>query len=273
MDCNSLKDHQRFKDKKELDLHVRSFLYKRKAYLSEGTLKVLTFIWRHAVKFPGVAFPKRATIVKGTGLSESTVIRALRCLVKEKLIEKVKTTKPNGRQGGNLLVFLPQLDLFLPSDDTPHDIHRDTPQETEIPQQDNPQPLKSTTETEKKQWKSSISKVVPFDATFLPSFIPVSFIETTQPFVGVEQVLPAWRTVQSACKQWKLNQPVEHYLDKINETFKQAVFAYKKGMVRTELLRYFYGGLMEVFKQVVRKEGFESRKGLVFYDWLEEMDS
>ncbi|MBX0356770.1 helix-turn-helix domain-containing protein [Halobacillus sp. Nhm2S1] len=273
MDWNSVKDHQRFKDKKELDLHVRSFLYKRKAALSEGTLKVLTFIWRHAVKFPGVAFPKRATIVKGTGLSESTVVRSLRCLVAEHLIEKVTTKKPNGRQGGNLLVFLPQPDLFLPSDDTPYDTLPATPQKTATPQQDNPQPPKSTPETKKKQWKSSISNVVPFDATFLPSFIPASFIETTLPFVGVEQVLPAWRTVQSAFKQWKLDQPLEHYLDKINETFKQAVFAYKKGMVRTELLRYFYGGLMEVFKQLVRKEGFESRKGLIFYDWLGEMDS
>ncbi|SDO04132.1 helix-turn-helix domain-containing protein [Halobacillus sp. SY10] len=273
MDWNNIKEHQRFKDKKELDLHVRSFLYKRKAALSEGTLKVLTFIWRHAVKFPGVAFPKRATITKGTGLSESTVVRALRSLVNEKLIEKVTTKKPNGRQGGNLLVFLPQPDLFLPSDDTPRDTLPDTPQKTSTPQQDNPQAAKSTPETEKKQGESSISKVVPFDVTFLPSFIPSSFIETSQPFVGVEQVLPAWRTVQSAFKQWKLQQPIEHYLDKINETFRQAVFAYKKGMVRTELLRYFYGGLMEVFKQVVRKEGFESGKGLIFYDWLEGMHS
>ncbi|RDY70592.1 helix-turn-helix domain-containing protein, partial [Halobacillus trueperi] len=198
MDWNNIKDHQRFKDKKELDLHVRSFLYKRKAALSEGTLKVLTFIWRHAVKFPGVAFPKRATITKGTGLSESTVVRALRSLVNEKLIEKVTTKKPNGRQGGNLLVFLPQPDLFLPSDDTPRDTLPDTPQKTSTPQQDNPQAAKSTPETEKKQGESSISKVVPFDVTFLPSFIPSSFIETSQPFVGVEQVLPAWRTVQSA---------------------------------------------------------------------------
>ncbi|MYL49788.1 hypothetical protein GLV98_09830 [Halobacillus litoralis] len=273
MDWNSLKEHQRFKDKTELDLHVRSFLYKRKAALSEGTLKVLKYIWRHAVKFPGVAFPKRATIVKGTGLSESTVVRALRCLVTEKLIEKVTTKKPNGRQGGNLIVFLPQPDLFLPTDDTPRDTLPDTPQKTETPQQDNPQAIKTTPETEKKQGKASISSVVPFDASFLPSFIPASFIETSLPFGGVEQVLPSWRTVQSAYKQWKLQQPIEHYIDKINETFKQAVFAYKKGMVRTELLRYFYGGLMEVFKLEVRKEGFESGDGLIFYDWLDEMHS
>lgn len=267
---NWIREQQRFKDKKELDYHVRSFLYKRKAALSEGTLRVLTFIWRHAVKFPGVAFPKRATIVEGTGLSESTVIRGLRCLVKEGLIMKVTTTKPNGRQGGNLLVFLPQTDLFLPSDDTPLDTLRDTPQKEENKRQDKPQRTNSTTETENKQGKSSFSKVVPFDASFLPSFIPPSFIETSQAFIGVDQVLPAWRTVQSAYRQWKLEGPIEDYLEVINQTLKRAVFAYKKGLVRTELLRYFYGGLMEVWKQIARKEGFASGKDLIFYNWLEE---
>lgn len=130
VDMSWIREQQRFKNKKELDLHVRSFLYKRKAALSEGTIGVLTFIWRHAVKYPGVAFPKRATIVQGTGLSESTVIRSLRCLVQEGLIMKVATKKPNGRQGGNLLVFLPQTDVFLPSDDTPPDTLRDTPEKT-----------------------------------------------------------------------------------------------------------------------------------------------
>jgi hypothetical protein len=266
---NWIREQQRFKDKKELDYHVRSFLYKRKAALSEGTFVVLTFIWRHAVKFPGVAFPKRATIVEGTGISESTVIRALRCLVKEGLIMKVNTKKPNGRQGGNLLVFLPQTDLFLPADDTPPDTLRDTPHDSENKRQDKPQESISTTETKNKQGISSFSKVVPFDSTFLPSFIPASFIETSQPYIGVEQVLPAWRTVESAYRQWKLEGPLEDYLEEIIQTFKRAVFAYKKGLVRTELLRYFYGGLMEVWKQIARKEGFASGKELVFYDWLD----
>ncbi|WP_226577853.1 helix-turn-helix domain-containing protein [Halobacillus litoralis] len=121
MNMDWIRKYQPFTSKKELDEHVRSFLYKRKAALSDGTLDVLRFIWRHAVKYPGVAFPKRATIVKGTMRSESTVVRALRCLVQEGLIEKIATKKPNGRQGGNLIIFLPQTDVFLPTDDTPRD--------------------------------------------------------------------------------------------------------------------------------------------------------
>ncbi|CDQ20104.1 Helix-turn-helix domain-containing protein [Halobacillus karajensis] len=269
MDMNGIREKQLFKDKKELDKHVRSFLYKRKAALSDGTLEVLTYIWRHAVKFPGVAFPKRGTIVKSTGLSESTIVRALRCLVNEGLIRKETTKKPNGRQGGNLLIFLPQKDLFLPSDDTPSDILPNIPQKLETPCEDKPHSLKSAAETKKKQGETSFSKVVPFDHSYLPSFIPSSFIETCQPFIAAEEVLPAWRTVQSAYKQWKMQSPVEDYIVEINKTFKQAVFAYKKGIIRTELLRYFYGGLMEVFKQIVRKEGFASGEGLIFYDWLQ----
>lgn len=270
MDMKWVREHQRFKNKSELDQHVRSFLYKRKMYLSSGTMDVLTFLWRHAVKYPGVAFPKRATVVKATGLSESTVVRSLRCLVKEGLVEKLTSKKPNGRQGVNLIVFLPQKDVFLPSEDTPRDTLPDTPQKSGNPHQDKPQPIISNEETENKQRKASISKSVPFDRTFLPSFIPSSFITTSQPFIGVDQILPAWRTVQSAYRQVKLDMPVEAYLNVVIETFKQAVFAYKNGMVRTDLLRYFYGGLMEKFKVVGRKERFESRESLLSYNWLED---
>ncbi|QAS51372.1 helix-turn-helix domain-containing protein [Halobacillus litoralis] len=268
MELVGIREKQRFATKTELDRHVRSFLFKRKAALSEGTLTVLRFIWRHAVKYPGVAFPRKQTIVGKTGLSESTVSRALRCLVKEGLIEKAVTTKPNGRQGANLLIFLPQADLFLPADDTPHDPLHDIPPKVQTPDEHKPQPIKSTPETENKQRKASFSKFVPLDHSFLPSFIPSEFIDTTKPFLEAEQVLAAWRTVESAYRQLKMNLPVIEYMTIIKETFKQTVFAYKNGLVRTELLRYFYGGMVEVFRQTSRREGFESRKSILAYDWL-----
>ncbi|MYL39130.1 helix-turn-helix transcriptional regulator [Halobacillus litoralis] len=113
MNWINIKEHQRFQTKQELDRHVRSYLYQRKPFLSEGTREVLRYVWRHAVKFPGVAFPKRSTIVSAVRCSESTVVRALRTLEKEGLIERVQTKKPNGRQGVNLIVFLPQPDVFF----------------------------------------------------------------------------------------------------------------------------------------------------------------
>ncbi|WP_052158787.1 helix-turn-helix domain-containing protein [Halobacillus sp. BBL2006] len=269
MNMKWIKSNQKFSHKAELDRHVRSFLYKRKAALSEGTLKVLKVIWRHAVKYPGVAFLKKQTLANKTDLSTRTVTRAVNKLVNEGLIEKVTTKKPNGRQGVNLIIFLPQADLFLPEDVTPHVTPDVTPQTSNKSSSDKLKPLKSTTETKKKQRKASFSNFDSIDHTFLPSFIPVSFIEVTKPFLNPGEVLNAWRTVESAYRQAALKWPVEDYLSVITETFKRSVFAYKSGMVRKELLAYYYGGLVQSFKEVVRKEVIEDRQTL-YYDWLNE---
>lgn len=273
MMMNWVRKHQTFQSKAELDKHVRSFLYRRKAALSEGTLEVLTFLWRHAVKFPGVAFPKRQTVVKSTGLSESTVVRALRRLVQEGLIEKVRTTKPNGRQGVNLIVFLPQDTGSLPVDDTPRDTLPDTPQKSEKPFQLCSEASFSQPETKEKQRKASLSKSVPHDASYLPSFIPNRFIQTTIPFLQTDKILDAWRTVENAYKQSDLMMPLEAYEDLYIQTFKQGVYAWKKGRIRTELLRYYYGGLVRTFEIQARKEAFQRQESLLYYDWLQVNES
>ncbi|QHT46240.1 helix-turn-helix domain-containing protein [Bacillus sp. SB49] len=273
MMMNWVRKHQTFQSKAELDKHVRSFLYRRKAALSEGTLEVLTFLWRHAVKFPGVAFPKRQTVVKSTGLSESTVVRALRRLVQEGLIEKVRTTKPNGRQGVNLIVFLPQDTGSLPVDDTPRDTLPDTPQKSEKPFQLCSEASFSQPETKEKQRKASLSKSVPLDASYLPSFIPNRFIQTTIPFLQTDKILDAWRTVENAYKQSDLMMPLEAYEDLYIQTFKQGVYAWKKGRIRTELLRYYYGGLVRTFEIQARKEAFQRQESLLYYDWLQVNES
>ncbi|WP_062513101.1 helix-turn-helix domain-containing protein [Halobacillus sp. KGW1] len=273
MMMNWVRKYQTFQSKAELDKHVRSFLYRRKAALSEGTLEVLTFLWRHAVKFPGVAFPKRQTVVKSTGLSESTVVRALRRLVQEGLIEKVRTTKPNGRQGVNLIVFLPQDTGSLPVDDTPRDTLPDTPQKSEKPFQLCSEASFSQPETKEKQRKASLSKSVPHDASYLPSFIPNRFIQTTIPFLQTDKILDAWRTVENAYKQSDLMMPLEAYEDLYIQTFKQGVYAWKKGRIRTELLRYYYGGLVRTFEIQARKEAFQRQESLLYYDWLQVNES
>ncbi|WJE17059.1 helix-turn-helix domain-containing protein [Halobacillus sp. ACCC02827] len=273
MMMNWVRKHQTFQSKAELDKHVRSFLYRRKAALSEGTLEVLTFLWRHAVKFPGVTFPKRQTVVKSTGLSESTVVRALRRLVQEGLIEKVRTTKPNGRQGVNLIVFLPQDTGSLPVDDTPPDTLPDTPQKSEKPFHLCSEASFTQPETKEKQRKASLSKSVPLDASYLPSFIPNRFIQTTIPFLQTDKILDAWRTVENAYKQSDLMMPLEAYEDLYIQTFKQGVYAWKKGRIRTELLRYYYGGLVRTFEIQARKEAFQRQESLLYYDWLQVNES
>jgi hypothetical protein len=43
-----IQSYQSFSTIAEMDQAVRGFLYKHKSSLSEGTMKVLKFIWRHS---------------------------------------------------------------------------------------------------------------------------------------------------------------------------------------------------------------------------------
>ncbi|MCP3026539.1 helix-turn-helix domain-containing protein [Halobacillus sp. A5] len=269
MEIEQIRSLQTFSSVKEMDEHVRSFLFKMKAALSEGTLKVLKFIWRHSVKYRGVSFAKIETIEKHTNISRRTVIRSINRLEKEKLLERVETTKANGKRGANILVILHQEDLFLPDDVTPAVTPHDTVAPSSKPSSEQPSKAENNSEAVNKQSESSSSKSVLLDYTYLPSFIPKPFVITTQPFLNPSEILTAWRTVESAYKQWNMRDPLEWYIEPVTEVFKQAVFAQKHGMIQTTFMGYYFGGLKNRFMQMVRRETLENPK-TIHYDWLNE---
>ena len=50
LNYETIKTYQSFTSIDELDQSVRGFLYKFKSSLSDGTVKVLHFIWKYSVK-------------------------------------------------------------------------------------------------------------------------------------------------------------------------------------------------------------------------------
>ena len=90
-----------------MDQAVRGFLYKYKSTLSDGTEKVLNFIWRYSVKFVWVSFAKYETIAEAVGVSRRTVIRAVKTLEDLGFLKKISTARMNGKQGVNLYVIQP----------------------------------------------------------------------------------------------------------------------------------------------------------------------
>ncbi|UOR12788.1 helix-turn-helix domain-containing protein [Halobacillus amylolyticus] len=267
MNIEAVRNLQSFPNTKELNLRVRGFLFHHKQELSEGTLAVLRYIWRHSVKYPGVSFAKLETIQKKTNKSRSTVIRAINCLVNKQLPTRVPTIRPNGKRGVNILVFRADGDERLP--------------ETEIKQESAPVSQASShqgdapkenllPETETEQSKTHIEKSAPvFDTDYLPSYIPETFIEVARPFLSPKEILSAWQSVQRAYNKANLNQPIEYYIERINKTFKQSVFAKHHGLIRKTFLGYFYGSLKETFIQIVREEVMADPSN-VYYDWLNE---
>ncbi len=260
MNIETLRSLQPFPTRKELDLRVRAFLYHHKPALSEGTLTILKYIWRHSVKYPGVSFSKVETIQTKTSKSRSTVIRAINCLVKKGLLTRVPTTRPNGKRGVNILVFLTDETESLPE---PEQFEVETPREMtpiEKPSSDT-EPVMN-----KHDQKNNTTTV---NSDFLPSYIPQSFISIARSFLSHSEILSAWKSALLAYKYVNLTYPIEWYVEQINQTFKQAIFAKREGTIKKNFLGYFYGGLKQMFTQTVRKEVMADSSNL-YYDWLED---
>lgn len=99
-----LSKYQSFKNVEELNYHVD--LYRH--HTTATQFRVLWFISRHAVKYPGAAHLKAATIAEGLGVSTKTVYRALKALADLGAIVKYETIRPkSGGQGANIYVIQP----------------------------------------------------------------------------------------------------------------------------------------------------------------------
>ncbi|KGP91325.1 hypothetical protein N780_08660 [Pontibacillus chungwhensis BH030062] len=279
MNINHLKKYQTFSSVAELDQHVRGFLRRYKWELSEGNLEILTYIWRHSVKYPGVSFAKVNTIVSTTGRSRSTVIRTINRFENMNLIKRVATIRPNGKRGVNLLLFQPQEAFLTPCDDTLPDTAVDTvPVEAEFTspngstpefhkEAENKQGEKQSLKTKKIEGRAGFR--FDMDYTFLPSYIPTSFVEEAKPFFTPVEVDRVWECIYRAYKREQMHQSIEAYLEGITRTFKQAIFLYKQGKIKKEFCGYLYSCVLESLRQEKRRETIQC-SGSVYYNWLDE---
>ncbi|MED4014657.1 helix-turn-helix domain-containing protein [Sutcliffiella cohnii] len=102
-----MKSNQSFQSVNELDQSVRGFLYLYKGQLSEGTMNVLKFIWRHSTEVPGVLFIKYHAIAESVGVSRRTVIRAVNKLEQLGFLSKTHTARQSGIQAANVFIIQP----------------------------------------------------------------------------------------------------------------------------------------------------------------------
>ncbi|WP_071460760.1 helix-turn-helix domain-containing protein [Bacillus massilinigeriensis] len=110
MNLSYLANYQTFESKQALNEATSAHLTANRYDLSETARRVLTVISRHAVKYPGVAHLKAATIASMIGMSEKTVRRAISRLVALRIVRKVVTMrKVTGGQGANIMQILPHV--------------------------------------------------------------------------------------------------------------------------------------------------------------------
>ena len=104
---NQYRQLQQFINVEEFDRERSKVFYGIKDKLSKGALSVWNVLSQHALKVPGVCWIQIDTIANASGVSRSTVERAIRLFKKLSVIKVVETTRPKrGGYGANVYVFL-----------------------------------------------------------------------------------------------------------------------------------------------------------------------
>jgi Fe2+ or Zn2+ uptake regulation protein len=263
LNYETIQKYQSFQTIEEMDQSVRGFLYKHKAELSEGTLSVLHFIWKHSVKVIGVSFAKYDYIAEQVDLSRRTVIRAVNMLEEKGLIKKVPTSRMNGKQGVNLLVLqaFESIDS-IKNNKSPQDVTRPvTPNKTENKQNSLCEKkilLKPTVVKE-----ASDPSPQHLDISYLPDSISKEFVEVAKPFFNAIDIYKLWKRVLIAYKKLNLERCLDDVIECIVQAFKHTVFAKKVGKIHTTFEGYFY---RVVYGNLIVEKRQENRH--LLYDFI-----
>ncbi|MFW2107734.1 helix-turn-helix domain-containing protein [Bacillus spizizenii] len=134
-----------FRSVDELNGAIRTHIYRNKSDLTPAAIEVLKVLSRHAVKTPGVAYLKLATIAELIGKHRVTVIRSIKRLINLGIIRKeIKYRPVTGGNGANMYVILPA----VKTDVTP----------SVLPRQDAEKPTETKAEVSKRKDEAVISQ-------------------------------------------------------------------------------------------------------------------
>ncbi|UQT50986.1 helix-turn-helix domain-containing protein [Bacillus velezensis] len=126
-----------FRSVDELNGAIRTHIYRNKSDLTPAAIEVLKVLSCHAVKTPGVAYLKLATIAELIGRHRVTVIRVVKRLVDLRIIRKeIKYRPVSGGNGANMYVIQPATDV-TPSVLPRQEAEKPTETKPEVPKREN----------------------------------------------------------------------------------------------------------------------------------------
>lgn len=103
-----MQEHSMFHTVEQLHRATDNHLKRIKVRLTPSTLKVMDVLRLRSKKAIGVSYLKINTIQELTGLSRSSVERAIRLLEKLDIIKRIPLMRPEtGGDGANMFAFLP----------------------------------------------------------------------------------------------------------------------------------------------------------------------
>lgn len=252
--------YQSFESREALNLAYRAFLYPNKSKLTDAAIKVYEHLAAHSLKVLGVAFAGIDYIVEKTGLSKSSVMRALKTLEKEfGAIKRIARPRKKGRQVSNFIVMQPQ-DAFILPDVTPgDDTQNDTRPVADEASGDGRSGAKSGAEAvdlkpcsirgKEKNRLNNVDahapsvRVEPLD--LIPDYVPREFASTAMAIYSTQplMVLELWHKVREAGR--KLKREID-WRGAI-KAFTEMRYRLGKRQIRGSVENYFFGVLVRMF--------------------------
>jgi len=254
-----LSEYQTFDNVQELNYHVDQY----RQLTIETQFRVLWFVSRYAVKYPGAAHLKAATIANELGVSTKIVYRALKSLAELGAIIKHVTTRPkSGGQGANIYTIQPcdqaQMSNHEPAEkpSVATSEQSKTKKETAFPSKHSLKALKDTANM--------------LDSSFLAGKIPTELFNAMSPYLNAEELYNTYGILLRAKASRGRSIRVEDHAKDYIDAFKMAVLLYKQGKIRN-FNGYLYSAWQTVTVVIKRRQrAGQNAMSAAFAEYMED---
>jgi hypothetical protein len=229
------------------------FLAEHKSDFTKGELIAFKRLTKFCTKYTGVANAKIGTLLKainkkmnGFGISRSTFERMLRKALNLGILSVENTVKSKGGKGHNVYVFN-KIGVLKKEKLTYYDNHVE--------------PCGSRVEESKIKGETSIlfktnnkkinkRKKAHLDSTFTASYVPKEFVQIVKPFFDhAAMIEDFWKSVSLDTRAISNIVDQETITYTAIDAFKQSIRGYKRGKIKTNLVRYFTGTFKKLMDQ------------------------
>jgi hypothetical protein len=259
-----------FSTLQDFNTTIKQFLSLHQSDFTKSELIAFKHLTRFSAKVPGVCNARIGKLVaachkNGETISRSSFERMIAKAKKLGILTVHHTIRKEGGMAHNVFIFH-HFD-GAPSEKLKERVQPETPAAPKSDQPKSPPETSSyKTNLKDKNHRYSNVDLQELDHTFVPSTVPKTFLETVKPFFRkAKDIYNLWQRVMIAYRRYQINEPIEQLLETIIKAFKETVFQYKRGTIKTTFFQYFYGTIANTFAVEKRKEAAEN---VFTYDWL-----
>jgi hypothetical protein len=250
----NFKDYSKFSSIKEFNNNIEMFLAEHKKDFTKGELIAFKRLVRFSAKYVGVANAKIGTLLKinhakmnGFGISRSTFERMLRKAKKLGILTVKNTARSKGGKGHNVYIF--NKIEGLKEEKMTDCKNQEKPCDSKTKRSKFERETSILLETNKNK-KINKRKDVHLDSTFTASYVPKEFVQTVKPFFDhAAMIEDFWKSVFLDTRAISNIVDQETITYTAIDAFKQSIRGYKRGKIKTNLVRYFTGTFKKIMDQ------------------------